>query len=44
MAILDVSPVVLGEQDRHVTTFWSHLVERDITSPFFSLLLKLGVT
>ena len=28
--------------DRQVTTFWSHLVQRDITSPLFFLSLKLG--
>ena len=28
--------------DRQVTTFWSHLIQRDITSPLFSLPLKLG--
>ena len=28
--------------DRQVTTFWSHLMERDVTSPLFFLLLKLG--
>ena len=28
--------------DRQVTTFWSHLIQRDITSPLFFLPLKLG--
>ena len=28
--------------DRQTTTFWSHLVQRDITSPLFFLPLKLG--
>ena len=28
--------------DRQVTTFWSHLIQRDITSPLFSPPLKLG--
>ena len=28
--------------DRQVTTFWSHLIQRDVTSPLFFLLLKLG--
>ena len=28
--------------DRQDTTFWSHLVQRDITSPLFFLSLKLG--
>ena len=28
--------------DRQVATFWSHLIQRDITSPFFFLQLKLG--
>ena len=28
--------------DRQVTSFWSHLIHRDITSPLFFLLLKLG--
>ena len=27
--------------DRQVTTFWSHLIQRDITSPLFFLPLKL---
>ena len=27
---------------RQVTTFWSHLIQRDVTSPFFFLPLKLG--
>ena len=28
--------------DRQVTSFWSHLIQRDIASPLFSLPLKLG--
>ena len=28
--------------DRQVTTFWSHLIQRDVTSPLFFLHLKLG--
>ena len=28
--------------DRQVTTFWSHLIQRDITSPLFFSPLKLG--
>ena len=28
--------------DRQVTTFWSHLIQRDITSPLFFRPLKLG--
>ena len=28
--------------DRHVVTFWSHLMHRDISSPLFFLSLKLG--
>ena len=28
--------------DRQVTTFWSHFIQRDITSPLFSQHLKLG--
>ena len=28
--------------DRQVTTFWSHLIQHDITSPLFFLHLKLG--
>ena len=28
--------------DRQVTTCWSHLIQRDITSPLFFLPLKLG--
>ena len=28
--------------DRQVTTFWSHLIQRDVTSPLFFLPLKLG--
>ena len=27
--------------DRQVTTFWSHLIQRDVTSPLFFLPLKL---
>ena len=28
--------------DRQVTTFWSHLIQRDITSPLFFSTLELG--
>ena len=28
--------------DRQVMTFWSHLIQRDVTSPLFYLPLKLG--
>ena len=28
--------------DRQVTSFWSRLIQRDIASPLFFLLLKLG--
>ena len=28
--------------DRQVTSFWSHLIQRDVTSPLFFLPLKLG--
>ena len=28
--------------DMQVTTLWSHLIQRDVTSPLFFLLLKLG--
>ena len=28
--------------DRQVTTFWSYLIQRDITCPLFFLPLKLG--
>ena len=28
--------------DRQVTSFWSHLIQRDITSPPVILPLKLG--
>ena len=28
--------------DRQVTPFWSHLIQRDVTSPLFFLPLKLG--
>ena len=28
--------------DRQITTFWSHLIQLDVTSPLFFLPLKLG--